>query len=98
MYLQSANKYFELFATHSYQGSGTMYIANIITAKKNSHSAQCNRSQGQVSNRSRLVFAEEAHFSCSKFSIFLTTHPPLNAYVICEGSLSTWTEPEALHE
>ena len=61
MYLQSGNKYFELFATQTYQGSGTMYIANIIIAKKNSHSAQCKRSQGQVSNRSRLVFADEAH-------------------------------------
>ena len=28
------------------------------------------------------------HFLCSKFSIFLTTYPPLNANVICEGSLS----------
>ena len=30
------------------------------------------------------------HFLCSKFSIFLTTYPPLNANVICEGCL-TWT-------
>ena len=28
------------------------------------------------------------HFLCSKFSIFLTTYPPLNANVICEGSPS----------
>ena len=28
------------------------------------------------------------HFLCSKCSIFLTTYPPLNANVICEGSLS----------
>ena len=28
-------------------------------------------------------------FLCSKCSIFLTTYPPLNANVICEGSLST---------
>ena len=28
------------------------------------------------------------HFLCSKFSIFLTTYPPLNANVICEGSLT----------
>ena len=27
------------------------------------------------------------HFLCSKFSIFLTTYLPLNANVICEGSL-----------
>ena len=27
------------------------------------------------------------HFLCSKSSIFLTTYPPLNANVICEGSL-----------
>ena len=27
------------------------------------------------------------HFLCSKFSIFLTTYPPLNANVICDGSL-----------
>ena len=27
------------------------------------------------------------HFLCSKCSIFLTTYPPLNANVICEGSL-----------
>ena len=27
------------------------------------------------------------HFYCSKNSIFLTTYPPLNANVICEGSL-----------
>ena len=72
MYLQSANKYFELFATHSYQGSGTMYIANIIIAKKNSHSAQCNRSHGQVSNRSRLVFAEEAHIKSVSLMIKTT--------------------------
>ena len=30
------------------------------------------------------------HILCSKFSIFLTTYPPLNANVICEGSLSTF--------
>ena len=29
------------------------------------------------------------HFLCSKSSIFLTTYPPLNANVICEGSLTT---------
>ena len=29
------------------------------------------------------------HFLFSKSSIFLTTYPPLNANVICEGSLST---------
>ena len=28
------------------------------------------------------------HFLCSKSSIFLTTYPPLNANVICEGSLT----------
>ena len=28
------------------------------------------------------------HFLCSKSSIFLTTYPPLNANVICEGSLN----------
>ena len=27
------------------------------------------------------------HFLCSKFSIFLTTYPPLDANVICGGSL-----------
>ena len=27
------------------------------------------------------------HFLCSKFSLFLTTYPPLNANVTCEGSL-----------
>jgi hypothetical protein len=27
------------------------------------------------------------HFLFSNFSIFLTTYPPLNANVICEGSL-----------
>ena len=27
------------------------------------------------------------HFLCSKSSIFLTTYPPLNANIICEGSL-----------
>ena len=27
------------------------------------------------------------HFLCIKFSIFLTIYPPLNANVICEGSL-----------
>ena len=26
------------------------------------------------------------HFLCSKFKNFLTTNPPLNANVICEGS------------
>ena len=30
------------------------------------------------------------HFLCSKFSVFLTTYPPLNANVTCEGSQ---TEP-----
>jgi hypothetical protein len=28
------------------------------------------------------------HYLCSKFSIFLTTYLPLNANVICEGSLT----------
>ena len=31
------------------------------------------------------------HFLCSNSSIFLTTYPPLNANVICEGSLITNT-------
>ena len=34
------------------------------------------------------TYSPSLHFLCSKFSIFLTTYPPLNANVICEGSLS----------
>ena len=33
------------------------------------------------------TYPPSLHFLCSKFCIFLTTYPPLNADVICEGSL-----------
>ena len=37
------------------------------------------------------TYPPSLHYLCSKSSIFLTTYPPLNANVICEGSLrTTW--------
>ena len=36
---------------------------------------------------SPCTYSPNLHFLRSKFSIFLTTYPPLNANVICKGSL-----------